>query len=131
MSTPLGAGPCARRDIKPENLLCSRRDGVDRVKLADFGSAMLLPPDGCAAVDPVAQGTTLYSPPEVLLGKTYSYAADMWATGITTCAPAARRSRRPSPNLIWRISPETGLPPCAPSLAPPLSSPRAARAGTC
>ncbi len=74
----------ARRDVKPENLLCSRRDGFDRVKLADFGSAMLLPPEGCAAVDPVAQGTTLYSPPEVLLGKTYSYAADMWASGITT-----------------------------------------------
>ena len=73
-----------RSDVKPENLLCSRRDGFDRVKLADFGSAMVLPPEGCAAVDPVAQGTTLYSPPEVLAGKTYSYAADMWASGITT-----------------------------------------------
>ena len=50
-----------RSDVKPENLLCSRRDGFDRVKLADFGSAMVLPPEGCAAVDPVAQGTTLYS----------------------------------------------------------------------
>jgi len=71
-------------DVKPENLLCERRDGVDFVKLADFGSAMLLPRDGTANVDPVAQGTTLYSPPEVILGKTYSCAADMWATGITT-----------------------------------------------
>ena len=35
-----------RSDVKPENLLCSRRDGFDRVKLADFGSAMVLPPEG-------------------------------------------------------------------------------------
>jgi serine/threonine protein kinase len=70
--------------VKPENLLWERRAGADRIKLADFGSAVLLPPTGVTTVDPVAQGTTLYSSPEVLLGKTYSYAADLWATGITT-----------------------------------------------
>ena len=37
-----------------------------------------------AAVDPVAQGTTLYSPPEVLQGEAFSCGADMWAAGITT-----------------------------------------------
>lgn len=88
-----------RSDVKPENLLCSRRGGIDRVKLADFGSAMLLPPEGSAAVDPVAQGTTLYSPPEVLLGKTYSYAADMWATGITSCAAPPPRTLPPPPSV--------------------------------
>lgn len=77
-------------DVKPENLLCEHRDGVDVVKLADFGSAVQLPPHGTAAVDPVAQGTTLYSPPEVLQGHAFSCAADMWAAGITTCA--ARRA---------------------------------------
>jgi len=71
-------------DVKPENLLCSRVDGIDFVKLADFGSAVQLPLDGVAAVDPVAQGTTLYSPPEVLHGQCYSCAADIWAAGITT-----------------------------------------------
>lgn len=90
-------------DVKPENLLCDWRDGVDHVKLADFGSASLLPPEGFAAVDPVAQGTTLYSSPEVLLGKRFSCAADMWATGITTCAlaqphpPCRRTPRVPAP----------------------------------
>ena len=73
-----------RSDVKPENLLCSRVGGVDVVKLADFGSAVQLPPEGVAAVDPVAQGTTLYSPPEVLHGQSYSCAADVWAAGITT-----------------------------------------------
>ena len=45
---------------------------------------MQLPRDGLAAVDPVAQGTTLYSPPEVLYGQAYSCGADIWASGITT-----------------------------------------------
>ena len=87
--------------MKPENLLCERRDGLDFVKLADFGSAMQLPPEGSADVDPIAQGTTLYSPPEVILSKKYSCAADMWATGITTCAhgrtrPCHQRALPPS-----------------------------------
>jgi serine/threonine protein kinase len=76
--------PAPRSDVKPENLLCSRVDGVDVVKLADFGSAVQLPPEGIAAVDPVAQGTTLYSPPEVLQGQAFSCTADIWAAGITT-----------------------------------------------
>ena len=70
-------------DVKPENLLCATVDGVDVVKLADFGSAIQLPPSGVAAVDPVAQGTTLYSPPEVLHGHAYTCKADIWAAGIT------------------------------------------------
>ena len=79
------AARIGRRDVKPENLLCERIDGVDIVKLADFGSASLISsPDGMAPVDSVAQGTTLYSPPEVLSGPAYSTASDMWAAGITT-----------------------------------------------
>ena len=88
-------------DVKPENLLCERINDVDVVKLGDFGSAMQLPPSGSADVDPIAQGTTLYSPPEVVLGKTYSCSADMWATGITTCASTihGRPPRPPRPPL--------------------------------
>jgi serine/threonine protein kinase len=74
----------ARRDVKPENLLCQQVDGKDVIKLADFGSSMQLPPEGTLRVDPVAQGTTLYSPPEVLEGTCFSCSADIWATGITT-----------------------------------------------
>ena len=66
-----------RSDIKPENLLCSIVDGREVVKLADFGSAVQLDHTGTASVDPVAQGTTLYSPPEVLNGLSYSCAADI------------------------------------------------------
>ena len=64
-------------------MLCTVVDGVEVVKLADFGSAVQLDHTGTASVDPVAQGTTLYSPPEVLNGLSYSCAADIWAAGIT------------------------------------------------
>ena len=73
-----------RSDVKPENLLSSFVDGTEVVKLADFGSAVRLDHTGVAEVDPVAQGTTLYSPPEVLHGRCYTFAADVWAAGITT-----------------------------------------------
>ena len=74
----------SRSDVKPENLLSSFVDGIEVVKLADFGSAVRLDHTGVAEVDPVAQGTTLYSPPEVLHGRCYTFAADVWAAGITT-----------------------------------------------
>ena len=102
--------------MKPENLLCSRVDGHDVVKLADFGSAVQLPECGVAAVDPVAQGTTLYSPPEVLHGQAYTTGADLWAAGITTCVQpphctplhaAARAARRGTPRHESAISPRS------------------------
>ncbi len=73
----------ARSDVKPENLLCGLDGGLGDIKLADFGSAMRLPASGSAPVDTVAQGTTLYSPPEVLQGMVFTTAADIWAAGIT------------------------------------------------
>ena len=73
----------SRSDVKPENLLSRHVGGVEIVKLADFGSAIELPPEGIAAVDPVAQGTTLYSPPEVLQGEAFACGVDVWASGIT------------------------------------------------
>ena len=106
--------PRPRSDVKPENLLCARVGGVDVVKLADFGSAVHLPPTGLAAVDPVAQGTTLYSPPEVLHGQAFSTAADIWAAGITTCAPVPERPFCRLP----RTSTRCARPPSAPPLTP-------------
>lgn len=73
-------------DVKPDNLLCARVDGVDIIKLADFGSAVQMPPEGIATVDPIAQGTRSYSPPEVLQGQAFSYSADIWSAGVTTYA---------------------------------------------
>jgi hypothetical protein len=65
------------RDIKPGNILVNRRG---RVKLTDFGVTGTLE-------DTLAQcgtfvGTAKYMAPEQLGGKSYSYAADVWALGI-------------------------------------------------
>jgi len=68
------------RDLKPQNLLVDTVDGVDTLKIADFGLAR-------AVQRPVRKYTkevvTLwYRPPEILLGLThYSAPVDMWAVG--------------------------------------------------
>ena len=50
-----------------------------RVKLGDFGLASILPPGEIAVARPQLFGSALYTPPE----ETSSFAADMWASGIT------------------------------------------------
>ena len=64
-------------DVKPENILCSL--GSQRVKLADFGLASLLPATG-SAPPPPPFGSPLYAPPEAF----HSFGADVWACGVTT-----------------------------------------------
>lgn len=59
------------RDLKPENILVAD----DGIKLIDFG-LMSVGHD-------VAAGTPRYMAPEVLAGKTYSAAADMYALGLS------------------------------------------------
>lgn len=65
------------RDIKPGNILISRRGDV---KLTDFGVTGELSKDAEALGTFV--GTARYMAPEQLSGKSYSYAADIWALGI-------------------------------------------------
>lgn len=65
------------RDVKPENILISRR-GV--VKICDFGFARAIAPPGEAYTDYVA--TRWYRAPELLVGDTnYGRAVDVWAIG--------------------------------------------------
>jgi cyclin-dependent kinase-like len=65
------------RDVKPENILISRR-GV--VKICDFGFARAIAPPGEAYTDYVA--TRWYRSPELLVGDTnYGRAVDVWAIG--------------------------------------------------
>lgn len=64
-------------DVKPENILCGHNQ--HSVKLTDFGLASLLPSDGSTPPLPPV-GSPLYLPPEDVV----SFAADVWAAGITT-----------------------------------------------
>jgi len=72
------------RDIKPSNVLIDKNNVA---KIADFGTAALVPPEDDKLSD--VQGTPAFQPPEVFdmergSGKTYSgFAADMWSMGAT------------------------------------------------
>lgn len=68
----------AHLDIKPENVLL---DSSCRAKLADFGAARHLDRRASKLTDIV--GTPGYQPPEMLDGKGYGIAADMWSVGMT------------------------------------------------
>ncbi|XP_029022860.1 serine/threonine-protein kinase DCLK3 [Betta splendens] len=68
----------AHRDVKPENLLLERvAAGVSRLKLGDFGLAMVV-------TEPVFTicGTPTYVAPEILHEAGYGVAVDVWALGV-------------------------------------------------
>ncbi|GBG24315.1 Protein kinase, putative [Hondaea fermentalgiana] len=74
------------RDIKPANVLIDKRKGA---KLSDLGLARdMMAQEGAKdhindALAETFVGTISYMSPERLEGKSYSYAADVWALGVT------------------------------------------------
>jgi len=69
------------RDLKPENLLFSDQSDSACLKVADFGLAQI--DDSDTQLKTIC-GTPGYVAPEVLLGKNYSKAVDIWAVGVIT-----------------------------------------------
>ncbi|XP_041665389.1 triple functional domain protein isoform X6 [Cheilinus undulatus] len=68
-------------DVKPENLLVSSYNGQPRVKLADFGDAVLL--NSAHHVHPLL-GSPEFASPELVLGEPVSVTSDMWSLGVVT-----------------------------------------------
>jgi len=68
------------RDLKPDNVLLSSADDDTSIKLCDFGLATKL----SSPQDTLTHkcGTPGYMSPEVLLGKPYSFGADVWSLGV-------------------------------------------------
>ncbi|KCV72688.1 STE/STE7 protein kinase [Fonticula alba] len=67
------------RDLKPSNVLCDARG---RVALADFGvvsGALAASMASCASW----VGTVTYMSPERIQGRSYSFASDIWALGLS------------------------------------------------
>lgn len=75
------------RDLKPGNLLFSRRTGD--VKISDFGISS--PLDGTGDNAQTFVGTVMYMSPERLKGEQYSYAADVWSFGLVVAEMALGR----------------------------------------
>ncbi|XP_057308525.1 calcium/calmodulin-dependent protein kinase type IV-like [Hydractinia symbiolongicarpus] len=67
------------RDLKPENLLYANESKDSPLKLADFGLSKMLT---TSSTMQTVCGTPGYCAPEVLLGKEYGPAVDMWAVGV-------------------------------------------------
>jgi serine/threonine protein kinase len=67
------------RDIKPDNILLSEKNGKLEVKIIDFGLSRVL---GKSDHAKEGYGTLVYSAPEILLKKPYTIKVDTWSYGI-------------------------------------------------
>jgi serine/threonine protein kinase len=69
------------RDVKPENVVFTYRDGVARGVLIDFGLAAVHD-EGPLTAAGICVGSPSYLAPERLLGRAYDGRADVYAVGV-------------------------------------------------
>jgi serine/threonine protein kinase len=80
----LHANHCLHRDIKPHNVLMNSEGAV---KLSDFGISKNL--NNTMGICDTFVGTSIYMSPERIMGKDYSYPADIWSMGVLVYELAA------------------------------------------
>jgi len=66
------------RDIKPENILLANKNDDSSLKIADFGFATYVKPDGLLT----SCGTPTYVAPEILMARPYGVSVDVWSFGV-------------------------------------------------
>jgi serine/threonine protein kinase len=79
------AAGIVHRDLKPPNVFMARVDGVEIVKVLDFGIAKMLGEPRDAHLQTQAGfvvGTPAYMSPEQILGKPVDHRADLWQMAI-------------------------------------------------
>jgi serine/threonine-protein kinase len=69
------------RDVKPENIMFTTRDGASRPVLIDFGLARVAD-EGPLTAAGICIGSPSYLAPERLLGRPYDARADLYAVGV-------------------------------------------------
>jgi serine/threonine protein kinase len=70
------------RDLKTQNVLMDRQDGIWIPKIADFGMSRMAPEESVSLVSNSAVGyTPSFAAPEQLLGKRIRKNVDLWAFG--------------------------------------------------
>jgi len=69
----------AHRDLKPENVLCSTEKEFN-IFIGDFGFSKIFEDEGMET----QCGSLEYTAPEVLTGKKYDQACDLWSIGVIT-----------------------------------------------
>lgn len=108
------------RDIKPENVFLHRTDGVERVKVLDFGIASLRGPEFEAlpalTVPELMLGTPQYMAPERMLGKDYDGRADVYGVAVMHYQMLCNRLPFPTAevNQITSILNQLSQPPTPP-----------------
>lgn len=71
------------RDLKPENILISEGSDV-MIKLADFGNATVIQESSAPGQLVGMAGSEGYMAPEMIQGKLYGKAVDIWSLGVIT-----------------------------------------------
>ncbi|KAI6660310.1 Death-associated protein kinase 2 isoform X1 [Oopsacas minuta] len=77
----LHSNQIVHQDIKLDNIVINNRNEQLSIKIIDFGIARLC--NGSLEYLSV-EGTTIYSPPEVLSYEVTDYSRDMWSVGVCT-----------------------------------------------
>ncbi|CAO1630041.1 unnamed protein product [Jaminaea pallidilutea] len=67
------------RDLKPENILLRDKSDPSDIVISDFGLSRFIPEEGLLMT---ACGSPQYVSPEVLLGRGYGSAVDIWSSGV-------------------------------------------------
>lgn len=72
-------------DIKPENFVLMKEDEINpEIRIIDFGhSVRFKEEDMTKCLISMTSGTTIYNPPEILIGQPHSFPADIWSLGAS------------------------------------------------